>query len=130
METPYKIDSDQLGDTYCGTTVEIPEFIKILAEITGEDEDAYAVEAHCGQDEDAIVPSDRDWMRALDVWSARRPELWRDSGPTNVQLWALRREAGEYGDLGQVELCTRALAGDVDAIEECRAVIISAASTR
>lgn len=36
---------------------------------------------------------------------------------------ALRTEAGEHGDLAQVEICDRALGGGIDAIRECARVI-------
>jgi hypothetical protein len=39
------------------------------------------------------------------------------------QIEQLRKEAGEAGDLEQVAVCDRALAGDEDAIAECEAVI-------
>ncbi len=45
------------------------------------------------------------------------------------QVEALRTEAGEHGDLNQVAVCDRALAGDEDAIAECQRVIASASAS-
>jgi hypothetical protein len=42
---------------------------------------------------------------------------------TEDALRALRSEAAEAGDLGQVEICDLALAGSVDAYRECERVI-------
>lgn len=45
---------------------------------------------------------------------------------TNDQIEILRAEAGEAGDLEQVTVCDRALAGDDDARADCAAVIMVA----
>lgn len=45
---------------------------------------------------------------------------------TTAQISALRDEAGAHGDLEQVAICNRALAGDTKAIAECVRVIQSA----
>lgn len=45
---------------------------------------------------------------------------------TDTQIRALRNEAGETGDLEQIEICDRALSGDEDAREECARVIADA----
>ena len=42
---------------------------------------------------------------------------------TTAQISALRDEAGAHGDLEQVAICNRALAGDTKAIAECVRVI-------
>ena len=45
-----------------------------------------------------------------------------------AQIRALRSEAGVAGDLAQVAICDRALAGDADARRECARVIADAAA--
>lgn len=47
---------------------------------------------------------------------------------TDTQIRQLRNEAGEAGDIEQVEICDRALAGDEDACEECARGIADAAA--
>lgn len=47
---------------------------------------------------------------------------------TTTQIEALMTEAGEHGDLQQVEICERALTGDEAAIAECQRVIDAAAA--
>lgn len=47
---------------------------------------------------------------------------------TTTAIEQLRTEAGEAGDLAQVALCDRALAGEAAAIAECLAVIAAAAA--
>lgn len=47
---------------------------------------------------------------------------------TTDAIRLLRDEAGSAGDLAQVEICDRALAGDEQAIEECARVITHAAA--
>ncbi len=47
---------------------------------------------------------------------------------TTAAIRQLRDEAGSAGDLAQVEICDRALAGDEQAIEECARVIAHAAT--
>lgn len=47
---------------------------------------------------------------------------------TTAQISALRDEAGAHGDLEQVAICNRALAGDTKAIAECVRVIQSGES--
>lgn len=42
---------------------------------------------------------------------------------TNSQIQKLSNEAAEHGDLEQVAICERALAGDVGARAECAKVI-------
>lgn len=42
---------------------------------------------------------------------------------TLAQIEALRTEAGEHGDIDQVAICDRALAGDASAVAECERVI-------
>ena len=42
---------------------------------------------------------------------------------TDTQIRKLETEAGEHGDLEQVEICRKALAGDSDARAECARVI-------
>lgn len=44
------------------------------------------------------------------------------------QIRDLRSEAGTAGDLGMVEICDRALTGDIDAENECARVIADAAA--
>lgn len=39
------------------------------------------------------------------------------------RIQALRTEAGQAGDLEQVRICDAALAGDPEAIEECKRVL-------
>ncbi len=45
---------------------------------------------------------------------------------TDEEIMALRTEAGAAGDLEQVEICDRALAGDAEAMAECIAVMADA----
>jgi len=45
---------------------------------------------------------------------------------TNEQIEALRNEAGQAGDLGQVAVCDAALADDAAARAECARVIADA----
>lgn len=45
---------------------------------------------------------------------------------TKAQIEALMNKAGQAGDLAQVEICERALAGDVSAAAECLDVILDA----
>lgn len=45
---------------------------------------------------------------------------------TDEQIRTLSDEAGAHGDLEMVAICTRALAGDADALGECVRVIESA----
>jgi len=47
---------------------------------------------------------------------------------TRAQIAALRSEAGVAGDLAQVAICDRALAGDAEARRECARVIADAAA--
>ncbi|HET9554378.1 MAG TPA: hypothetical protein VFP50_15555 [Anaeromyxobacteraceae bacterium] len=59
-------------------------------------------------------------------------ELWGflpdGTTATDEQIQALRAEAGAAGDLAQVELCDRALAGDASARVRCARVIADAAA--
>lgn len=45
---------------------------------------------------------------------------------TSRQIRTLSNEAAEHGDLDQVAICDRALAGDAEAIAECAKVISAA----
>ena len=45
---------------------------------------------------------------------------------THTQLNSLRIEAGQAGDLDQVEICSLALAGDAEALTVCTGVILGA----
>lgn len=45
---------------------------------------------------------------------------------TTEQIQALLSEAGEHGDLEQVAICEKALAGDTQARRECERVIAAA----
>jgi len=47
---------------------------------------------------------------------------------TDEQLQALRSEAAAHGDEEQVAVCARAMAGDVEALDECARVIAEAAA--
>ena len=42
---------------------------------------------------------------------------------TREQISKLSDEAGEHGDMEQVEICRRALDGDADAVAECQRAI-------
>ena len=46
-----------------------------------------------------------------------------DAAVTVEQVEALEAEAGQAGDLDQVAVCRRALAGDESAVRECERVI-------
>lgn len=46
--------------------------------------------------------------------------------PLEKQVRALREEAKAAGDVAQVEICDRALLGDVEALAECERVIAEA----
>ena len=50
------------------------------------------------------------------------------SEPTRRQIQALSDEAASHGDLEQVELCERALDGDMAARRECAKAIANAAA--
>lgn len=45
-----------------------------------------------------------------------------------TRISALRSEAGQWGDLAQVEICDRAIDGDTDAIADCQSVMDEAAA--
>jgi len=46
--------------------------------------------------------------------------------PTAHQLQTLHQEASDHGDLEQVAICDRAMAGDAAAIDECARVLADA----
>lgn len=50
----------------------------------------------------------------------------KEEDVTDTQIEKLSIEAGEHGDLEQVALCQRALAGDAAARAECARVIVDA----
>lgn len=47
---------------------------------------------------------------------------------TTTEIETLRTEAATAGDLDQVAICDRALAGDAEALRECERVIRAAAA--
>jgi hypothetical protein len=56
--------------------------------------------------------------------------MTNNSPVTDEQIEALRAEAGQHGDLAQVDLCDKALAGDAEARARCAAVIAYAQGER
>ncbi len=75
------------------------------------------------------APAYSDLLAELYTWANRelRHLVVRDD-LTAAQIRALRDEAGVAGDLAQVRVCDRALAGDLDARDECARVIRDAAA--
>lgn len=71
------------------------------------------------------------WADAPDSDGNDGKMAWRvhlHGAVTDMQIKALRSEAGSAGDLEQVAICDRALRGDDDARAECARVIADAAA--
>lgn len=82
-----------------------------------------ANDAEAGRRGTSLPP---EWIAFRARALAELVEALEAANVTTEQIAALRDEAGAAGDLEQVELCERALAGEERAALECRRVILDA----